>query len=183
LEDKKMGLAKLNIWVSEVADPCGTWSGTGAMTILDCKGILAWPCGRYLNPDGKWQAVPNGNYRNLPFRCGHLEVELPPGCYWVIAGNITPIGGYIHLNYTTHVGIVEVGCNQDACVKLFNPSVRLCWNWFNAGLRVLAANKKTGIDAKQVEAVQRAVETLLKDAPRLPIEQVIDDEFKALNQR
>ena len=61
-----MGLSKLNIWVSDVADPCGTWPGGGYMTIFDCKGILKWPCGRYLNPDGKWEDVPNGVYKDLP---------------------------------------------------------------------------------------------------------------------
>ena len=43
---------------------------------------------RFLNPDGKWEPVPGGEYRSLPFRCGHLEVELPPGCYWVTAGYV-----------------------------------------------------------------------------------------------
>jgi len=177
-----MGLAKLNIWVSDAGDPCGTWKGPGNMTVLDCQGVLEWPCGRYLNPDGKWQAVPGGKYQNLPFKCGHLEVELPPGCYWVIAGYVSPGSGFIHLNYTTHAGIVEVGCDQDACVKIFNPTLRLCWNWFNAGLRVLAANKQAGIDPKRVDQIQREVEALLKETPRLPIEQVIDDEFKVLTQ-
>src|SRR5579859_3428216 len=125
-----MGIAKLNVWVSDVADACGTWPGNGGITILDCKGILEWPCGRYLDPTGEWRLVPNGKYENLPFRCGHLEVELPPGCYWAIAGYVSPGAGFIHLNYTTHVGIAEVGCDQTACIKLFNPSVRLCWNWF-----------------------------------------------------
>lgn len=177
-----MGLAKLNIWVSDVADPCGTWKGTGSMSVLDCKGILDWPCGRYLNPDGKWQPVPNGKYQNLPFKCGHLEVELPPGCYWVIAGYTGVNPGFIHLNGTTHVGIVEVGCDQDACVKLFNPTARLCWNWFKAGLQFLAATPKGGVDQKRIDELEKNVEALLKDAPRLPIEEVIIGEFKGFAQ-
>jgi hypothetical protein len=104
-----MGTGKLNIWVSDVANPCGTWQGGGKITIFDCDGILEWPCGRYMAPDGSWQPVPGGKYKDLPFKCGHLEVEVPPGCYWAVAGQVNPGTGWIHLNYTTHVGIVGVG--------------------------------------------------------------------------
>lgn len=39
--------------------------------ILHCNGeILKW-CGK--------------KYANLPTQCGHLEVEIPPGCYMVVA--------------------------------------------------------------------------------------------------
>ncbi len=38
-----MGVGRLNVWVSDVADACGTWSGAGRMTIFDCDGILRWP--------------------------------------------------------------------------------------------------------------------------------------------
>jgi hypothetical protein len=74
------GVGKLNIWVSDVANACGTWQGQGRMlriTILDCNGVLKWNCGRYLAPNGTWQPVPNGRYLNLPFNCGHMEVEVP----------------------------------------------------------------------------------------------------------
>jgi hypothetical protein len=175
-----MGLAKLNIWVSDVADPCGTWSGGGTMTILDCDGILEWPCGQYLTPDGKWQIVPNGKYKDIPFRCGHLEVEVPPGCYWVVAGYVSPNRGYIHLNYTTHAGIVQVGCDETACVKIYNPTLRLCWDWFWVGLRVLAATGQARIDPARVEELGNFVEEFLRDAPHLPIERVLERVFDDL---
>lgn len=175
-----MGLAKLNIWVSDVADPCGTWKEEGRMTVLDCKGVLSWPCGRYLAPGGKWLPVPNGTYKDLPFKCGHLEVELPPGCYWVVAGFVLLHKEYIHFNKTTHVGIVEVGCNEDACVKLFNPTVRLCWRWLLVGLQILAATPQAKINANAVNAIEKSVEDLLRDVPRLPIEGVIEDHFRDL---
>jgi hypothetical protein len=180
-----MGLSYLNIWVSDVNDPCGTFKGgktapgAAGMTIFDCKGVLSWPCGRYL-ADGKWVPVPNGMYKNIPFTCGHLEVELPPGCYWVYSGLTTVESGYIHLNYATHVGIVEVGCGEHACVKIFNPSVWLCWNWFRVGLQVLAANPKAGIDRGKVVELERNVEALLKNVPHLPMDAVIEAEFKEL---
>ena len=180
-----MGLSYLNIWVSDVGDPCGTYKGgktgggAGGITVFDCKGVLTWPCGRYL-ADGKWVTVPNGQYKNLPYTCGHLEVELPPGCYWVYSGLTTPTGDHIHLNYATHVGIVEVGCGEHACVKIFNPSVTLCWDWFRVGLQVLAAQPGGGIDIKRVAELEKNVDELLKNVPRLPIEAVIEAEFRDL---
>lgn len=169
-----MGLAKLNIWVSDVADPCGTWEGDGTMTVLDCKGVLEWPCGRFLAPDGTWQPVPGGKYKDLPFKCGHLEVEVPPGCYWVLAGYVSPGPPPIHFNYTTHVGIVQVGCDETACVKIYNPSLRLCWDWLRVGLQMAL------IDPEQVAELEKLVEELLRDAPRRPIERVIERLFEDL---
>jgi hypothetical protein len=83
-----MGVGRLNIWISDVADACGTSTLSGRATIFDCDGILAWPCGRFRTSGTDWQIVPQGTYRNLPFRCGHLEAEVPPGCYWVVAGSV-----------------------------------------------------------------------------------------------
>lgn len=176
-----MGVGKLNIWVSDVADPCGTWEGGGRLTIFDCKGILDWPCGRYLAPDGKWQPVPGGTYEDLPFRCGHLEAEVPPGTYWVVAGYVGERPRVIHLNYTTHVGIVQVGCDETACVKLYNPTVRLCWNWLRVGLRTLATLRSAAaLDPDMVKQVETLVEELLRDVPRLPIEEVLEKIFGQL---
>lgn len=175
-----MGVGRLNIWVSDVADPCGIWSGGGKMTIFDCKEVFHWPCGRYMDPKGNWEPVPNGVYKNIPFICGHLQVELPPGCYWVIAAqSVTPGHGYIHLNYTTHVGIAQVRCDETTCVKIYNPSIKLCWNWFWVGAKILAAEGK--LDAKVVGQIEEIVENrLLKEIPALPAEEMIRREFEEL---
>ncbi|MDJ0827261.1 MAG: hypothetical protein QNJ16_17355 [Rhodobacter sp.] len=150
-----MGVGKLNIFLSDVANPCGTFNGHGAMTILDCNGIMRWPCGRFRNPDGKWERVSRSGYVNLPFKCGHLEVELPPGCYWVVAAtSVTePEPGMFKLNETSHVGIVQVRCDETACVKLYNPSTVLCWTWFRMGLEALRRD-----DRSTDRDVQRVVE-------------------------
>jgi hypothetical protein len=177
-EEKVVGVAKLNIWVSDVADPCGTWAGGGAMTILDCNSVLSWPCGRFLTPEGDWKEVPDGVYSNLPFRCGHLEVEVPPGCYWVLAGSVSDPGPFIHLNYTTHVGIVQVGCDETACVKIYNPTLRLCWDWFLQGLRLSAARGDQGIDPTRVREVENTVEELLGNVRRRPMERLIEGVFE-----
>ena len=172
-----MSVSRLNIWVSEVADACGTWNGAGQMTVLDCNGVLRWECGRFLHPDGKWVQVPDGEYRHLPFRCGHLEVELPPGCYWVLAGYTIPLTSHIHFNGTTHVGIVEVGCGEHACVKLFNPTAKLCWDWARIGLRLLAANPDARVDAQQVAEAERMVEAVFENVEPHPIEGTIEKLF------
>lgn len=175
-----MGVSRINIWISDVADPCGTWKGDATVSVLDCKGILTWPCGRYLSGNN-WVAVPNGVYRNLPSTCGHLEVEVPPGCYWVTAGYVTPGSGYIHLNYTTHVGIVEACCDETACVKLFNPTVRLCWNWFLVGLRTLAANK--AIEGGKAAELEKMGEALMKTVPAHHEEEIVLRELMQQSKR
>lgn len=178
-----MGVGKLNVWVSDKANACGTWRGEGALTVLDCRGILEWPCGRYLTPEGDWGPVPGGRYQNLPFRCGHLEVEVPPGCYWVVAGNVRGGNGAIGLNDTTHVGIVEVGCDETACVKLYNPTLLLCWTWFRTGLHMhTVPSSEAPLDPEKVKRVEELVEELLKDLelPRLPGEKVLEKVFREL---
>lgn len=177
----KEGVSKLNIWVSDVADPCGTLQKDGKMTILDCKGVLHWPCGRFLAPNGQWEPVPNnGEYRHLPFKCGHIEVEVPPGSYWVVSGTVIPQPEIkdIYFNYTTHVGIVQVLCGESACVKLFNPSKRLCWYWFRTGLMMDPVIRR---DPEKIKKVETLVAELLKDVPPpLPAEKHIEGIFDEL---
>jgi hypothetical protein len=115
MEVKIMGMAKLNVFVSALGDPCGIDSRTWYVTIYDCDGkVLEW-CGR--------------RYVVLPARCGHLEVEVPPGCYYIKAvwGYSVVVPGQIYrANHFTDAAIVSVSCEQTACVKLFNPTVHRC---------------------------------------------------------
>lgn len=180
------GVGKLNIWISDVADACGIWdpkddASGQKITIFDCDGIFRWRCGRYLTCNSTWQAVPNGLYQNLPSRHGHLEVELPPGCYWVIAGGTKPYPGYIHLNNTSHVGIVQVKCGKTSCIKLFNPSIRTCWNWFRFGLLSNAAqqlwNKR---QLEIIDKIEKLARELLQKEPMTPADKQIEDVLKAL---
>lgn len=179
-----MGVGKLDVWVSDVADACGTWTGSGRMTIFDCDGVLRWPCGKFRTEGRDWKSVPRSGYLNLPFRCGHLEAMVPPGCYWVLAGWVTPHAGHVHMNYTTHVGIAQVRCDEHACVKLFNPSVRLCWNWFRAGIRVLALRREVPTVTRQaVTRLEALVEKeLLREVPRLPVDDVMEGIFKEMDR-
>jgi hypothetical protein len=168
-----MGIAKLNIWISDVVDPCRTWKGEGKINIFNCKDILEWPCGRYRDPDGRWHPVPNNTYRNLPFKCGHLEVELPPGCYWTFA-YVSPSPERPYPSFT-HIGIVYVNSGESASVKLYNSSFRLCWDSFLIGLKMHAlTGEKPDIPTDKIEHIEKNANELLQQIPSHPMESVIE---------
>lgn len=72
-----MSTAKLNVWITEIGDPCHfiepSPNENWYVHILDCDGkVLEW-CGR--------------RYRDFLAKCGHVEIEVPPGCYTVMASH------------------------------------------------------------------------------------------------
>jgi hypothetical protein len=117
-----MGMAKLNVWISSTDDPCGVSDMTWYVTVYDCDGnVLNWA--------GK-------NYVVIPAFHGHVEIEVPPGCYYLKAvWSFSILGGIFHVNHFTDAAIVMACHDQTACVKLFNPSVHRC------GLIILRAIK------------------------------------------
>ena len=175
------GVGKLNIWVSALDNPCGIWNNHEKdgwrITILDCDGIFKWDCGTYLNPEGDWQPVPNGIYANIPFRCGHLEVKLPPGTYWVVAaiwaGNFEPGTDSVRFNKSTHVGIAQVKCDKATCLKLFNPSIKLCWTWFKYGMYMNSFGGQGGFPIRDVRRIDKLVSEMMRDVPMVPAERNI----------
>lgn len=181
-----MGLGKLNIWISDVGKPCDvldrttTEKDSWGVTIFNCKEILKWKCGRYLNSSGKWVSVPNGVYTHLPITCGHLEVELPPGCYWVVAANISASKSNMHFNYSTHIGIVIVNCDSVACVKLFNPSFQFCWDWFKYGFQMLeVANAVPKLDqAKFKDFAAYMEKEVFHQLTKTPLDETIEGFYK-----
>jgi hypothetical protein len=178
-----VGVSRLNIWLSGIGDPCGIAEMPEKVTILDCHGILRWRCGRYLNDRGVWTPVPHGEYRYLPMHCGHLQVELPPGCYSVVAGGVFPHSQYIHFNGATHVGIVEVCCEATACVKLYNPSLRLCWDGFRHGLLGYLSAGGAEVNRAEAEELLDRTERLLVNLPRPAIEAQYAELFEGLRQQ
>jgi len=81
-----MSLGRLNVFVSELDHGCKVDSRTWFVTIYDCDGrVFEW-CGR--------------RYVAIPARCGHLEIELPPGCYTLLAAWSFAVGpgGIIYEN-------------------------------------------------------------------------------------
>ena len=67
-----MSTAKLNIWVTEVGNPCKIdMKHQWFVHVLHCDGELLNWCDKV--------------YTNLRTKCGHLEIDVPPGCDMVCA--------------------------------------------------------------------------------------------------
>ena len=148
-----MGMAKLNIWVSGMDDPCSVDNRTWYVTIYDCNGdVLQW-CGK--------------KYVLLEAPCGHLEVEVPPGCYYLKAVwdfTIVFPGIEYRVNHFTDAAIVQVCSDETSCVKLFNPSAHRCGSIYVRAVRDMLRQKV--IKAETAQKVTQAIEGLLVQIPR-----------------
>jgi hypothetical protein len=150
-----MGMAKLNVWVRDKDFPCRPdmrwiWS----VDVFVCDGRpLEW-CG----------TTYYGAHRT---RHGHVEIELPPGCYIVRART----GSKGHHNLFTHMTMVVVGCGETACVNLVPPGAWTCGVQFNMALEFQAriGNVPRDLAERAIEANRAIVEYLPKD--RFPIEE------------
>ena len=123
-----MGMSKLNVFVSELGDPCRVSQRTWYVTIYDCHGQVLRHCG-----------MP---YLLLDAHCGHLEVEVPPGCYTVQAVwsySVVVPGQVYRANHFTHKAIVQACCGGHACVTLFNPKVHECGTIYALAVRDMVA--------------------------------------------
>lgn len=148
-----MSTAKLNVWITGIADAChiedkDTWF----VHITDCTGNpLVW-C--------------NKTYTFLAAKCGHLEIDIPPGCYTVFAGHTArkdvgkpyqPFG-----NRLTHVQVVRANCGDHVCVTLFSPGMHYCGTWFAQAVKTqYAALEHANIDLKLARAAVTAVEAFV----------------------
>jgi len=150
-----MSTAKLNIWVTEIGDPCKIdLKHRWFVHILHCDGsFLTWCC------NGK-----PFSYTNIETECGHVEVEVPPGEYLVMA-TWSPSAGVPHQlgNHLTHLQVVRVNCGDHACVTLFPPTAHFCCTWFR-----IAVNTLVGLGDLDRELGARAVETLGEVLHALP---------------
>lgn len=146
-----MGMAKLNIWVTAIDDPCTIDNRTWYVTIYKCDGkVLEW-CGK--------------RYVVMPARCGHLEVEVPPGCYRINAvWSFSVAGGVIYVNHFTDSTVVQACCDEHLCVTLFNPSIHRCGTIFLRAVQDLV--QQNAINQELAQPVQQAVQRLLAATPR-----------------
>jgi hypothetical protein len=156
-EGQIMGLAKLQIWITSEGDPCKISerdehdNTPWVVAIWHCDGRLLEWCGR--------------KYFNLVARCGHLEVEVPPGCYVIRAADgmaLHPTGAVTGNHWSDHA-VVAACCDEAVCVTLFSPSAHNCGFGF---LRVV----ERLIAAKMIlpEVGQRLVADLKATLERLP---------------
>jgi hypothetical protein len=151
-----MSAARLNVWVTRVGDPCRIdLEHQWFVHVLHCEGdILEWPQGH--------------RFINLPTKSGHLEVEIPPGCYFVCATwsparpdqlRPTSLG-----NHITHISVIRANCGDHVCVTLFPPTLHWCGIWW-----LIALREAVELGHVQTEAAPRAieaVEALLQEIPR-----------------
>ena len=144
-----MSTATLNVWVTEVGEPCKIdMEHQWFVHVLHCDGTALNWCDR--------------EYINILTKCGHVEIEVPPGQYMVVATwspgqpkNPTQLG-----NHLTHLQIVRVNCGDHACVTLFPPTAHFCGWWFIRALR----------DAVALDALDRGV----ADEAYAAVERVLD---------
>jgi hypothetical protein len=146
-----MGMATLNVWISGIDDPCSIDNRTWYVTIYNCDGnVLQW-CGK--------------RYVVLPARCGHLEVEVPPGCYYIKAvWSFSFAGGIFYVNHFTDAAIVQACCGETTCVTLFNPSLHRCGTIVIRALR--DALQQKGIKAGTAREAERALNAALAEIPK-----------------
>ena len=148
-----MGLATLNVFVSGMDDPCSVDNRTWYVTIYDCDGnVLEW-CGR--------------KYVVMRAPCGHLEVEVPPGCYYIKAvwGFVVVTPGLVYrVNHFTDAAIVQACCGQTTCVKLFNPSAHRCGYIYVRALRDLV--KQKAVKPEVARQAEEALQAVLEQLPR-----------------
>jgi len=138
-----MGLAKLNVWLTETDDPCKIFDRTFYVSVFTCDGkVLKW-AGR--------------EYKLLQALNGHLEVDVPPGCYYLRAASIHCENAY------SDTAVVRVDCGETACVTLMLPSLRRCIEALNLALRLPRARELVPRDM-----IRPAQDVLTRMAERLP---------------
>lgn len=114
-----MGMSTIQIWITEEGSPC-TISETHddnpwQVAIMGCDGrVLKW-CKR--------------TYTGLVTKCGHIEVQVPPGCYVIRGGvglGVDKKKGTLIGNHLTDHAVVTACCDERVCVTLFAPSLHSC---------------------------------------------------------
>lgn len=171
-----MSTSKVDVWITETGDPCRIAKREFSVYVLECSGkVLQWCNKRYANdPNAKGKNDPPKDQKDalwMRTKCGHLEIELPPGCYVVGAvqnsAGIEPLG-----NHLTHIAIVRVNCDDHVCVTLFDSSLHVCGTWIGAAINTYVANPRLGLNPELVGAMQNAavaVERMVKLLPPDPI--------------
>jgi len=148
-----MGMATLNIWISGIDDPCTISDRTWYVTIYECNGnVLQW-CGK--------------KYVCLPAKCGHLEVDVPPGCYYIKAVwgyTVVKPGEIYRANHFTDPAIVHAGCDVTTCVKIFAPKEHRCGLIFVLAIKDLVKQKV--IKPQLANQAIRAINDILEQLPR-----------------
>jgi len=169
-----MGLGTLNVWIHDKVDPCKISDETWFLTVTYCNGIQVEWCGT--------------TYAWMEAKCGHLEIELPPGCYVVFASqfvfvpDLPPPFKWILIN--SHFGLVMVECDQIACVHLYNPTYRQIIR--PPGDAVWALVEKQEVPREAAERLTGAVNAVLEHVPKTAqdaaLEQLLEEARRKRNK-
>ncbi len=89
-----MGLGCINIWIRN--KDCKLTDEDGIIRIETCDGRPFTWC--------------EEEFPNFPFKCGHAEKEIPPGCYIVQARTEEQV--------YTHKAMLIISCDDHICVNL-----------------------------------------------------------------
>lgn len=163
-----MTMSKLSIWVRDTVHPCLPYQSTThswSAIILTCD----------LQPL-HFGAVKNGVYQLTdPGKAGgrvHGQVEVPPGCYIVLAAATCK-------NIFTDMAVVQVGCGEEACVNLITKTLSTCTGQLIYALNIasfLGPNYTPSSSAgKEIpkEVVSRAITALDELRRHLPEDHVL----------
>lgn len=141
-----MSTSILDVWISNLGDPCTITNDAASglphawvVAVSHCDGrVLNWSEGRYrFHREDPWTPIPlhtppGGKagwwYDSVPTRDGHVEIEVPPGCY-VLRGSMHTwfLNGLLYGNWATDHAIVQACCGDDVCSTLYAPSAPACW--------------------------------------------------------
>jgi hypothetical protein len=166
-----MSTAKLNVWITAIGDPCHMMQERSDeqwyVHIVDCEGkVLTW-CGR--------------KYRDIETKCGHVEIDIPPGCYAVFASHTKGGGEGNFGNRLTHVQIVRANCGDHVCVTLFSPTLWYCGTWFADAVRQqTVALRRAGVNEEVARNAIGAVEALLQQGK---VDRFTTNTFEALREK
>ncbi|HKC64278.1 MAG TPA: hypothetical protein VKB86_11600 [Pyrinomonadaceae bacterium] len=138
-----MSTSIVNVWITSLGDPCTiasdvTLPHAWVVAVSHCDGrVVNWSEGRYrFHHEDQWTQIPQHTppggrpgwwYDSIPTRDGHVEIELPPGCY-VLRATMHSwfVNGQLYGNWATERAVVQACCGDDVCATLYAPSAMAC---------------------------------------------------------
>jgi hypothetical protein len=162
-----MGVSTLNVWVHDIVDPCRISDHTWFINITDCKNQVVEWCGK--------------RYAGIPARCGHVQVELPPGCYTVwgaLSFAIRP--PFLYANYVTHFAPVTLCCEDKQCVQLYAPTYHQCWRSILLATQFIAEAQPQAIPPEKAKQLLDIVNSVLEHVPKTAGDAALDQIFAEL---
>src|SRR5574342_336918 len=192
-----MSTATLNVWITNLGDPCSIANDQGAglpyawsVAVFHCNGrVVNWSEGRYRHHhDDGWTPIPYHTPAGgtpgwwcemIPTRDGHVTIELPPGCY-VLRGTMHSwvVHGLLYGNWATERAVVQACCGQDVCATLYAPTAPGCSiPLFDFVIPLLVPHQILGRDV--ADRAMEALKAILKPDTASAFER---EEFEALRR-